>query len=231
MVNNLKVIIAAAGTGSRMQSDINKQYMLLAGKPVLFYALNTFNQMDIVDEIIVVAHPEEVKYCGEHIVDKFALSKVTKVIPGGSHRQASVDAGLQALMPGATCVAIHDGARPLVTQELILNVWAAAKEYGAAIPAVASKDTLKTIDENGFVVKTLDRSSIIAVQTPQIFDFRQLCDAYELAKRDGYVGTDDASLYEKYIGKVKFVSGDNRNLKITTAEDLVVAERLAEMTK
>ncbi len=226
MANNLKVVIAAAGTGSRMGSNINKQYMLLKGKPVLYHAVSTFNQMDLVEEIIVVAHPEEVDYCQKNIIDKYNLTKVTKVIPGGSQRQESVWQGLQNLSKDTHLVAVHDGARPLIYPELILKIYHAANKYGAAIPGVLAKDTLKTIDENGFVRETLDRSRIIAVQTPQIFNYSRLVKAYQAAYQDNFIGTDDASLYEKYIDQVKFVMGDYHNLKITTPEDLVVAEQL-----
>lgn len=226
MANNLRVVIAAAGTGSRMKSNINKQYMLLKGKPVLYYSLHTFNSNDLVDEIVVVAHPDEVDYCQTNIVDKYQFSKVTKVISGGKERQDSVIQGLKNLSNDTDFVAVHDGARPLLTSELIHKIFNEAKIHGAAIPGVPVTDTIKTMDENSFIVKTLDRSSIIAVQTPQIFNYEKLFKAYELALKDNFIGTDDASLYEKYIGPVKLVIGDTNNLKITTPKDLIIAEQL-----
>lgn len=226
MANNLRVVIAAAGTGSRMKSNINKQYMLLNGKPVLFYALQAFNQINLVDEIVVVAHPDEIDYCQKIIIDQYQFSKVIRVIPGGSNRQQSVWQGLKCLNNDTKLVAVHDGARPLLTSELIFNIYNEAIEHGAAIPGFLAIDTLKSIDENGFIVETLDRSRIVAVQTPQIFNYAQLLKAYDLAFNDSFIGTDDASLYEKYIGPVKLVIGDINNLKITTPKDLVIAEQL-----
>ncbi|HZJ85136.1 MAG TPA: 2-C-methyl-D-erythritol 4-phosphate cytidylyltransferase [Syntrophomonadaceae bacterium] len=225
MANNLMVVIAAAGTGSRMNSMINKQYMLLGGKPVLYYSLNCFSQMEQVQGIIVVAHPEEVDYCQTNIVEKYQFPRVN-VIPGGASRQESVQAGLDFLDAKTSYVAVHDGARPLIKAELVLKVFQEAKKHGAAIPAIMATDTMKVIDKDGFVINTLDRKTLISVQTPQIFNYAGLLKAYEEAARENFTGTDDASLYEKYIGRVKALKGDNLNLKITSPEDLIIAEEL-----
>ena len=225
MANNLAVVIAAAGTGSRMKSDINKQYILINEKPVLYYSLECFSQMDLVKELVVVAHPDEVAYCQENIIDKYQFTKA-KVISGGQTRQESVVAGLKSLNSNVPYVAVHDGARPLVVPSLVLQVLKAAVEHGAAIPAVFATDTMKLIDAAGFVEKTLDRARLIAVQTPQIFNYRELIRAYDLAKEDNFIGTDDASLYEKYIGKVKTVISDTSNIKITRPEDIIIAKQL-----
>lgn len=226
MANNLRVVIAAAGTGSRMKSNINKQYMLLKGKPVLYYSLKTFNNHDLVDEIVVVAHTDEVDYCLENVVKKYQFSKVKKVIPGGRERQDSVIQGLKNLSADTDYVAVHDGARPLLPSGLIHNIYSEAQKYGAAIPGVPVTDTIKMVDKDGFVSSTIDRSSIMAVQTPQIFAYAKLLKAYELALQDNFIGTDDASLYEKYIGQVKVVLGDPNNIKITTPKDIIIAEQL-----
>ncbi|NLB88720.1 MAG: 2-C-methyl-D-erythritol 4-phosphate cytidylyltransferase [Syntrophomonadaceae bacterium] len=226
MANNLRVVIAAAGTGSRMKSNINKQYMLLKGKPVLYYSLQTFNSSDLVDEIVVVAHPDEVDYCWENVVKKYQFTKVKKIIPGGRERQDSVVQGLKNLNADTDLVAVHDGARPLLPSGLIHEIYIEAKKHGAAIPGVPVTDTIKMVDKDGLVSATLDRSSIMAVQTPQIFAYGKLLKAYELAFRDNFIGTDDASLYEKYIGQVKLVLGDPNNIKITTPKDLIIAEQL-----
>lgn len=225
-MDKLKVIIAAAGSASRMQSELNKQYMLLDDKPVLFYAINTFCRMPQVEEIVVVAHPDEVNYCSQNVVAKYNLSKVTKVIAGGASRQESVSYGLTALGSNTAYVAIHDGARPLVREADILECFSNAITYGAAILGVFATNTMKLVDEDNLVVKTIDRSKLVAAQTPQIFDYAKLVEAYKLAKLDGFKATDDASVYEKYQGQVKLVVGDNRNIKITHSKDIGIAEEL-----
>lgn len=225
MANNLTVVIAAAGTGSRMKSKINKQYISLRGKPVLYYSLNCFSQMEQVQDIVVVAHPDEVDHCRISIVEKYQFPRVN-VIPGGASRQESVQAGLEFLDVETSYVAVHDGARPLIEPELVLKVFQEAKKHGAAIPATMATDTMKVIDKDGFVIKTLDRRTLISVQTPQIFNYAHLLQAYERAAKDNFTGTDDASLYEKYIGRVKTLIGDSPNLKITSPEDLIIAEQL-----
>lgn len=226
MVNNLRVVIAAAGTGSRMGGKINKQYLLLNSRPVLCYSLDVFEQLQLVDEIVIVAHANEIDYCQEQIINRYGYKKVKKVVAGGQERQDSVLAGLQCLPDDTDYVAVHDGARPLITIELINDLLASAQEWGAAIPGVLVRDTLKMVDRDSLVSQTLDRSVVAAIQTPQIFQYHELCRAYEFAVRDGLLGTDDASLFEVYVGRVKVVPGNYYNLKITTPEDLVVAEAL-----
>ncbi|NLX03426.1 MAG: 2-C-methyl-D-erythritol 4-phosphate cytidylyltransferase [Syntrophomonadaceae bacterium] len=230
MVNNLRVVIAAAGTGSRMKSKINKQYMLLNSRPVLSYSLDVFEKYEAVDEIVIVAHPRDTEYCEKEIVKKFGYRKVKKVIPGGEQRQDSVWAGLLQLNRDTTdYVAVHDGARPLLTSALLTDLIKQAEEWGAAIPGVYARDTLKMVDRDGFVGNTLDRSSTVFIQTPQIFRFREIYQAYEMAREEGFTSTDDAALFEKYIGRVKVVPGNYNNLKITTPEDLIIAQALLNM--
>ncbi len=230
MVNNLRVVIAAAGTGSRMKSSINKQYMLLNSRPILSYSLDVFEKFEVVDEIVIVAHSRDVEYCEKEIVDKFGYRKVKKVIPGGEQRQDSVWAGLLQLNRDTTdYVAVHDGARPLLTSALLSNLITGAAKWGAAIPGIYVRDTLKMVGQDGFVDHTLDRSRVVFVQTPQIFNFKKIYQAYEMALKEGFTGTDDASLFEKYMGRVKVVPGNYRNLKITTPEDLIIAQALLSM--
>jgi 2-C-methyl-D-erythritol 4-phosphate cytidylyltransferase len=230
MVNNLRVVIAAAGTGSRMKSRINKQYMLLNSRPILSYSLDVFEKYEAVDEIVIVAHPREIEYCEKEIVNKFGYRKVKKVIPGGNQRQDSVWAGLLQLNGDNTdYVAVHDGARPLLTSALLDNLIKEAGEWGAAIPGIYVRDTLKMVDRDGFVGNTLDRSSTVFIQTPQVFRFQEIYQAYEMAREEGFISTDDAALFEKYIGRVKVVPGNYNNLKITTPEDLIIAEALLNM--
>ncbi len=228
MDNSLRVVIAAAGLGSRMNSKLNKQYMLIQGRPVLAYCLDTFENFDTVDSMVVVANASEIEYCENEIIKKYGYKKVVGVIPGGKERQDSVWAGLNAFANSTGLVAIHDGARPLLTRQLLADLLCAAQKWGAAVPGVWARDTLKMVDEEGFVVDTLDRSRIAAVQTPQVFKYEMILRAFQMAYAEGIYATDDASLFERYIGRVKIVKSDTRNLKITTPEDIAVAESLLE---
>ncbi|MGI5920558.1 MAG: 2-C-methyl-D-erythritol 4-phosphate cytidylyltransferase [Syntrophomonadaceae bacterium] len=226
MVDNLRVVVAAAGTASRMGGKINKQYLLLKSRPVLTYSLDLFEDFDLVDEIIIVANPREVEYCEKEIVKKYGYKKITRVVPGGEHRQDSVYIGLKQLGADTDLVAVHDGARPLLTLQLLRDLLLEANEWGAAIPGVIATDTLKFIDRDDFVRQTIDRSSVVAIQTPQVFKYHELFTAYRQAYDEGFTATDDASLFETYIGRVKVVKGDYRNIKITTPQDLKIAEAL-----
>ena len=226
MVNNLRVVIAAAGRGSRMESDTNKQYMLLHSRPVLAYSLDFFDKLDVVDEIVVVTSEKELKYCEREIIKRFKYSKVSAVIPGGKERQDSVWAGLQKFGTDTEYVAVHDGARPLLSSAVLYRLLEEAEEWGAAIPGIASKDTLKAVDRDDFVRQTLDRTTVYAIQTPQVFKYEELMAAYQKANEEGFRGTDDASLFEHFIGRVKVVEGDYDNIKITTPGDMLIAEAL-----
>jgi len=229
MVDNLRAVIAAAGTGSRMKSKINKQYLLLNNRPVLSYSVDVFERCDLVDEIIIVAHPNETEYCKREIVQKMGYHKVRKVIPGGKERQDSVWAGLIELADDTDFVAVHDGARPLLTLDLINQLLKEAQKWGAAIPGIFARDTLKMVDRDGFVANTLDRSIVAFIQTPQVFRYKELFMAYQKAREENFYSTDDSALFEKYIGRVKVVPGNYNNLKITTKEDLIIAQALLNM--
>lgn len=231
MDDNLRVVIAAAGVGRRMGGGINKPYRLLLSRPVLAYSIDVFEAHPQVDEIVVVAHPDEVDYCQSAVIRPYGYKKVSNVIPGGAERQDSVWAGLQSLGQDTAYVAVHDGARPLLSKALIDRLLEAAREWGAAIPGVTARDTLKKIDRDGFVAHTLDRSVVSMIQTPQIFQYQELRRAYEFAYRDGLIGTDDASLFEVYIGRVKVVPGEVNNIKMTTSEDLLIAEALLRINR
>jgi len=226
MVDNLRVVIAAAGKGSRMESATNKQYLLLNSRPVLTYSLEFFEQVDLVDEIVVVASEKEVDYCRNEIVKKYGFKKVSQVLAGGKERQDSVWAGLRSLGSDTDFVAVHDGARPLLSLEVLNRLLQEAIEWGAAIPGVVSKDTIKVVDRDGFVRNTLDRTVVFGIQTPQVFKYKELYAAYQQAYEEGFTGTDDASLFENYIGRVKVVEGDYNNIKITTPGDLITVGAL-----
>ena len=226
MANNLRVVIAAAGQGSRMGSKTNKQFMLLNAHPVLAYSLDFFERQDLVDEIVVVTSDKELDYCRHEIVEKFHYKKVSAVLAGGKERQDSVWVGLQYLSQDTDFVAVHDGARPLLSFDVLQRLLQEAEEWGAAIPGVANKDTIKMINKDYFVRQTLDRSMIFAIQTPQVFKFRELVQAYKMAYEEDFYATDDSALFEKYIGQVKLVEGDYNNIKITTPSDLLIAKSL-----
>lgn len=224
-------IILSAGTGSRMNSDVPKQYMDLCGHPVIYYSLKAFEESPV-DEIILVAGADDVDFCRKEIVEKYEFRKVKAVVAGGEERYLSVYEGLKMAVD-AEYVLIHDGARPMIDQESIrLSMLAVASEK-ACVLATMVKDTIKVADEAGYAIDTPERSSLWAVQTPQSFERTLLMEAYrryfEQQNGGGEVLpiTDDAMLVEQMNNsKVKILSGKYSNIKITTPEDLVIAEML-----
>jgi 2-C-methyl-D-erythritol 4-phosphate cytidylyltransferase len=231
MANNLRVVIAAAGQGSRMGMKTNKQFILLNAHPILAYSLDFFEKQDLVDEIVVVSSEKELDYCKNEIIKKFRYKKVSAVLAGGKERQDSVWVGLQYLSPDTDFVAVHDGARPLLSSDILRRLLTEAEEWGAAIPGVASKDTMKMVDKDSFVRQTIDRSMVYSIQTPQVFNYQELFDAYRQAYEEDFYATDDLALFEKYIGRVKLVAGDYNNIKITTPEDLIIASSLLSVER
>ncbi len=228
MMNKITAVVLAAGQGKRMNSPVAKQYLTLKEKPVLFYSLNAFEK-STVDEIILVTGAGQVKYCEENIVQKYRLGKVTKILEGGAQRYDSVYRALSAI-DQTEYVLIHDGARPFITTELIESVIEEVAEHKACIIGTPVKETIKVVDDRGFITATPDRNSLWAAQTPQAFEFRTIKKAYEMLYLDtAYRNiTDDAMVYESYLGKpVKMLAGNYNNIKITTPEDLVQAEALA----
>ena len=226
MADNLRVVVAAAGQGSRMGTKTNKQFIMLNNKPVIAYSLDFFEKQDTVDEIIVVTSAKELEYCRHEIIEKNKYQKVSAVLTGGPQRQDSVWAALQYLAPDTDFVAVHDGARPLLSADVLSRLLAEAEEWGAAIPGVPSRDTIKMVNKDSFVRQTLDRNVIYSIQTPQVFKFKELFSAYKYADEEGFYATDDAALFEKYIGQVKVVEGDYDNIKITTPLDLIIVQNL-----
>lgn len=212
----------AAGRGKRMGADENKVFLPLMGRAVLAYTIEAFEQSDGVDEIVVVAAADEVARVEAMIGDgDERFGKIVRVVPGGAERQDSVAAGLAAL--GTEGALVHDAARPFVTPELIEACCAAAEKAGAAAAAVPVKDTIK-VAAGGMIVSTPDRASLLAVQTPQAFRRLALLEAHRLAREAGVAATDDAMLFERLGLPVAAVPGHESNLKITTPEDLLVAE-------
>ncbi|MBP2655067.1 MAG: ispDF [Firmicutes bacterium] len=218
-------IVAAAGQGKRMERGINKVFIPLLNRPVLANSVNAILGCPEVDSLIVVVAPGEETET-KKIMTQMALTKSYQVVVGGSERQHSIANALAVVPETANLVVVHDGARPLVESSAISEVIAAARIYGAAVIAVPVKDTIKTVNRDEFVTTTLERSMLWAVQTPQVFNVGLIKEAYAAAARDGFLGTDDAMLVERLGLKVKVVKGRYSNLKITTPEDLVIAEAL-----
>nr|WP_173812735.1 2-C-methyl-D-erythritol 4-phosphate cytidylyltransferase [Dendrosporobacter quercicolus]NSL47939.1 2-C-methyl-D-erythritol 4-phosphate cytidylyltransferase [Dendrosporobacter quercicolus DSM 1736]SDM66584.1 2-C-methyl-D-erythritol 2,4-cyclodiphosphate synthase [Dendrosporobacter quercicolus] len=221
-ISVVSVIIAAAGQGKRMGAGVNKVLLPLAGKPVLLHCIETFSRCPQIDELIIVAAPEELAAV-ERLLGGCQGLKPYKLVSGGSERQYSVANALQAVAAGTQVVLVHDGARPLVEAGLIAAVIQAAGRHGAAIAAVPVKNTIKAVDKDGFVSATLPRHSLWAVQTPQAFRCAVLRQAYEYAAKAGLLATDDAALVEQLGVRVKVVDGAYDNVKITTPEDLRLA--------
>jgi 2-C-methyl-D-erythritol 4-phosphate cytidylyltransferase len=216
-------VIVAAGNASRM-GGIDKVMAQLGGEPMILRTVRTFNECDAIKEIVVVTRPDLIIPIS-HLCA--GLTKVKAVIAGGATRQESVEMGLHGLSDKVKLAAIQDGARPLVTWQVIDRVVRAANTYRAAAPAIPVKDTIKVVT-GGIVKETPDRSSLQAVQTPQVFDIDLLRGALKKAKLDGAAVTDDCSAVELMGMSVKIVEGDERNLKVTTPMDLKIAELLLE---
>jgi 2-C-methyl-D-erythritol 4-phosphate cytidylyltransferase len=223
----ISVVLPAAGQGTRMNCDKNKQFLTLNDRPLLAHTINAFQENTRVNEIIIVARTGEIDFCRRKIVDKYKFDKVKKIIEGGSTRQQSVNNGLQAVAEGSEFVLVHDGARPLVEEDLIEKVIDSVKQTKAVITAVPVKDTIKLVTKEDQVVETLDRSRLRAVQTPQAFATGLLSRAYRQALEQGITGTDSSSLVEKLTDKqVAVVEGSYENLKVTTPDDLKIAENI-----
>lgn len=215
-------IIPSAGSGRRMGSK-KKNYLPLLGRPVLAHTLSAFEK-SIVDSVIIVAPLDEIGYCRDEIVKKYGFDKVISVISGGKERQDSVYNGLlEARDKGFDIIAVHDGARPLVTADIINETIRAAAAYGGAICAVPVKDTIKEV-HCAEVGRTVPRENLWSVQTPQAFRADFLYRAFEKALAEGFVGTDESSLVERLGEAVKVVRGSYENIKITTEEDMPAAE-------
>ncbi len=246
-------IVLAGGSGSRMKSDVAKQYMMLCGKEVLFYSLHTFQKHDDIRDIVLVTREDEISYCRENIVERYGFDKVRTICAGGKERYESVYNGLLAAHAvESDIVLIHDAARPFVTARMIDESINVAGECGACTVGMPVKDTIKIVDENKFGIDTPERSSVYQVQTPQTFRYGLLTSAYEemlhrtrtmsdtgnmsngtdnakCAGERNYKITDDTMLVEQYKGvRSKIVPGAYENIKITTPEDMEIAGKFAE---
>ncbi len=220
----VSVIVAAAGMSNRMGSKINKQFISVDNKPILAHTLEKFDKCKYIDEIIVVSKEEEVEYCRKEIVKKYGFRKVTNIVRGGKERQDSIYNGIMALNEKADIVLTHDGARPFVRMESIEAGIKGVLDYGACVVGVPVKDTIKAIDAKNVVHHTPKRDLLWAAQTPQCFWTRLLKEGYEHAMEEGIVGTDDSTLVERIGHPIKMIMGSFDNIKITTPEDLIIAD-------
>lgn len=218
-------IIVSAGYGRRMGLKGKKQYLLLGDRPILAHTLTVFESSPLVDSIVLVVPPGDTKVCEEGIVRAFGFKKVEAILEGGKERQDSVRRGLDAAR-GCDLVLIHDGVRPFVTHRIIEDVLKTASRYGAAVPGMPVKDTVKRIAPDGMVEKTVDREGLWSIQTPQAFRREWIEEGHRRALEEGIYCTDDSALVERLGRPVAVVKGSCRNIKITTKEDLELAEAI-----
>lgn len=219
------VVIVAAGTGSRMNMGINKQFIKLEGKEIIAYTIEKFYNNSNIEDIVVVVKEDESEFFKKDILDKYNFKNI-KIAYGGKERQDSVYNGLKLLDEKCDVVLIHDGARPFVSDKIIDKSIEEAKEHKAIVVGVPVKDTIKVIDNDKNIVDTPNRSVLWAVQTPQTFDYNILIDAYKDAFKNKFYGTDDAMLVERIGYKVKMLEGSYNNIKITTQEDLNIGSQI-----
>ena len=223
-------IVLAAGSGKRMGSSIKKQYMLIKERPIIYYALKTF-QESFVDEIVLVVSPGDFAYCKKEIVEKYRFNKVKNIVEGGKERYHSVAIGLKCI-PDCDFIFIHDGARPMITEEILERALSCVKEHHACVVGMPVKDTIKIADEAGKIVSTPNRNLVWMVQTPQVFESTLIQEAYDKRisnedrlLKEGIAITDDAMVVETLTGHhVKLTPGSYENIKITTPEDILIAE-------
>ena len=219
-------IIPAGGSGRRMGSGIQKQYLLLGGIPVLVHTLRVFQSSPVVDEIFLVVSEGDIPEVRNAIVGRYNLFKVSLIVAGGAERQDSVRNALAHLREEHGIVLVHDGVRSFVSGELIQRVVAVAEADGAVAVGVRVKDSVKEVNSAGWVIKTVTREGLWLTQTPQAFRKPLILAAYERAAADGFCGTDDASLVERMGVPVRMIPGDYDNIKVTTPEDLTLGEAI-----
>lgn len=225
-------LVPAAGMGKRMGAGINKQYLQLGGMPILARTLRLFEEAPFVDRIVPVIPVDEIDFCREQVVERYGFRKVGEIVAGGKERQQSVLNGLRSLegCVDDDIIVIHDGVRPFVSQHVVQRSIEVAREHDGALVAVPVKDTVKVV-EAGIVTATPPRETLWLAQTPQTFRYGVIRAAHEIADAEQFLGTDDASLVERLNDKVQIVIGDYRNIKITTPDDLVLAEAFLAAAK
>ncbi len=221
-------VVAAAGHGTRMGREGRKQFIQLAGYPVLGYCLRTLDACRSVSRVYLAVNPEDLEWVREEWLPRYAPAKPLEVLAGGAERQDTVGNALKRLPEDCGAVLIHDGARPLASARLFERCLEALRGCDGVIPVVPCRDTIKEV-EGELVVATPERARLRQVQTPQVFRPPALLDAYERAGREGFASTDDAGLLERYGYAVRVVDGEASNIKITYREDLIMAEALLRM--
>ncbi len=232
-------VIVAGGRGLRMQSQIRKQYIEIAGEPILTHTIRQLSTLNSISHIVLVVPEDDISYCLEKVILPYSFEKTISIISGGIERQQSVMNGLKKVKEIISLdimnqtdqlphiVLIHDGVRPFIDHDIITRCIKGAIEYGACIPVVPIFDTLKRKDKEGFVEEVVDRQNLYKVQTPQVFELELIMKAHANAISSGLSATDDASLVEKIGYKVFMTQGSERNIKITTQDDLLFAEYMA----
>lgn len=220
-------IVLAAGKGKRMNEEINKQFLMLLDKPIIVHTLQAFHSCDKIDEIILVTAPDEIEYFKSEILCRYNLGKVKKLVGGGAERQQSAYNGIMAVSQDSDIVLLHDGARPFVTHQIIIDCINGAKQFGAASAGMPCKDTIKLVNEQNLVQSTPPRQMLWITQTPQCFKKELIIEAHKAAIEKRIIATDDAGLVELLGSNVLMVRAAYENIKITTPEDLPLAEAFA----
>jgi 2-C-methyl-D-erythritol 4-phosphate cytidylyltransferase len=224
-------IIPAGGFGKRMQGRLSKQYLPVDGKPILSHTLNIFQLSPDIDDIVLITPEEDVQAVRQMIVEPWRISKVRHVLAGGKQRQDSVRNGLAVIGDNVDIVLIHDAVRPFISGDVIHLVVREAEKWGAVTVGMPVKDTVKRVDQGGWILETLNRQVLWMTQTPQAFKRSVIQEAYRRADEDQFYGTDDASLVERMGFRVKMIEASYENVKITTPEDLLLAELLMKRQK
>ena len=225
----VSAIIVAAGQGTRMQDPQRKQYLSLAGLPILTRTLVVFDKCDLVEQIILVIPQDDFSFCQKNILKAAGLTGNIILVAGGERRQDSVFSGLKALEPECSIVVIHDGVRPFLQNHQLIAAIEGARESGACIMGVPAYETLKQVDASSHIIRTLKRDDVWLAQTPQAFRYDLIRKAHDRARVEGYSATDDASLVERLGGTVKIIPGSRNNIKITIKEDLEMARLLLQV--
>lgn len=222
-------VIAAAGLGRRMEQDLPKTYLRLGGKPILVHTLEVFENVPEVHEVMAVVHPDDLEFCQEEVVAPYRFKKLLRLVPGGKERQDSVYNALKVLKPEEDeleVILVHDGVRPFVAPEQVSQVISTARRHGAAVLGIPCQDTLKRVNAKGEVADTVERRDLWQIQTPQAFQAALLWRAFREAMSRGFYATDEAALVETLGQTVVMVPGSPLNLKITTPDDLKLAEAI-----
>ena len=227
MKEEVTVILPAAGLGKRFGKDANKPFVKLCGKPLLIWALEVFDALPEIGEIIPVLKDGDME-AGAELLESYGIKKTRRIAPGGKERQDSVFHGLKLIDDRKCIVMVHDGVRPLIEPPVVSQAIRQLKDCDGVVVGVPVKDTIKEVS-GGEVKRTLNRDTLWVVQTPQVFRYETLYSAYEKAAKESFYATDDSSLVERYGGKIRMVTGSYTNVKITTPEDLQVAEMFLAM--